>query len=177
MKKNKLKIIITSFSILFYFTLFAQGPGGQRGRNGGQNKGGKPDAEQVLSKLDTNNDDKIDLDEASKDKRGKIAQDFDNIDFNDDKYIDLDELKTSLNDKRPKGESAEKIMREADDNADGKLNALEVAAKEKLLLTNNFDTIDANNDNEIDLEELKAFMSKSEKESRSLGPKKRKKRQ
>ncbi|MBJ2173390.1 EF-hand domain-containing protein [Aureibaculum sp. A20] len=113
--------------------------------------------------MDTNNDDKIDVDEASKDQRGEISQDFDLIDTNDDKYIDLSELEASLNGKGPKGESAEKIMKEVDDNADGKLNAIEIAAKEKLLLTNNFEEIDTNDDNEIDLEELKYFLSKSDK--------------
>ena len=163
MKNYNLKMTITIFSMLLCASIFAQGSGGQRGKRGGQNNGGKPDASQILSKLDTNNDDKIDVDEASKDQRGRISQDFDLIDTNDDKYIDLSELKASLNGKGPKGESAERIMKEVDDNADGKLNALEIAAKEKLLLTNNFEEIDTNDDNEIDLEELKYFLSKSDK--------------
>ncbi len=145
--KNNLKTTLTIFSMLLCFGLFAQGPpGGQGGRNGGQGRGqqgsGKPDASEILSKLDTNNDDVIDKDEASKDSRGKISEDFDEIDTNDDELIDLEELKDSLNniksDRKPKRISAEKLLKDVDDNGDGTLNELEVAAKDNRQLSNDF---------------------------------------
>lgn len=144
------------------FTVFAQGPGGRGRRQGrGEQQGGKPDASEILSKLDTNNDDVIDKDEASKDRKEKISEDFDEIDTNDDGLIDLEELKASLNNlksnRRPKKISAEKLLKEVDDNGDGMLNELEVAAMGKNHLLNNFNKIDTNQDNEIDLEELNAF--------------------
>jgi Ca2+-binding EF-hand superfamily protein len=164
--------------MLVCFGIFAQGtPGGHGGRNEGgqgrgQQRGGKPDASQIVSKLDTNNDDKIDKEEASKDERGKIAEDFDEIDTNDDEFIDLEELKASLKDRKPKVISAEKILKEVDDNGDGTLNELEVAAKDNKQLSKNFKEVDTNQDNELDLEELKAFYSKMNPEN-----KKRRKRE
>ncbi|RAJ16883.1 EF-hand domain-containing protein [Olleya aquimaris] len=167
MKNKKLKSALTLIIILLTFSLYAQGPpgGGQgggrgQGQQGGQ-RGGKPDASKILEKLDTNNDKVIDKDEASKDQRGKIAEDFDEIDTNDDEVIDLEELKASLNDRKPKKISAKKIIKELDDNDDGTLNKLEVAAKNKKELSENFSEIDTNNDNELDLEELKAFYAKN----------------
>tara|TARA_R100001377_G_scaffold52133_1_gene30516 strand:+ start:205 stop:732 length:528 start_codon:yes stop_codon:yes gene_type:complete len=171
MKTQNLKKTITLFSMLLCIGVFAQGPpGGQGGRGGGQ-KGQQrsdrqPDASQILSKLDSNNDDKIDKDEASKDKRGKISEDFDQIDSNDDGFIDLDELEASLNGKKPKGMSPKKLIKTIDDNGDGTLNELEVAAKEEIHLSNNFKTIDTNNDGELDLKELEAFLANQEKPKR-----------
>ncbi|MBJ2174459.1 EF-hand domain-containing protein [Aureibaculum sp. A20] len=162
MKNYNLKITLTILFTLFYVSIYAQRRGGQRGGNRGGQNGGQQDAAQIFKKLDTNNDAKIDVDEASKAKRGNISQNFDNIDTNDDKFIDLAELEASLNGRARKKESAENIMKAADDNKDGKLNKLEIAAKEQLFLTNNFDAIDTNRDNEIDLEELKAYMAKSD---------------
>ena len=114
--------------------------------------------------LDTNDDNVIDRDEASKDKRGKIAEDFDDIDTNDDDVIDLDELEASLNNRKPKKISAKKIIKMIDDDNDGKLNPLEVAAKGKQDLIDNFANIDTNEDNLLDLEELEAFFASKEKE-------------
>ena len=168
MKSNKLKITVTIFSMLLCFGVFAQrGQGGRGGRQGeSQQRGGKPDAAKILGMLDTNNDDRIDKDEASKDKRGKISENFDEIDTNDDELIDLEELEASLNNRKPKRVSAEKILKEVDDNGDGTLNELEVAAKDKQDLSENFKEIDINKDNELDLEELKAFYAKNEKSKR-----------
>tara|TARA_R110002073_G_scaffold72537_1_gene177323 strand:- start:319922 stop:320440 length:519 start_codon:yes stop_codon:yes gene_type:complete len=168
MKTSKLKITITIFSMLLCFGMFAQRPqGGQGGkRGGGQQRGGQPDASVIMSMLDTNKDEKIDRDEASKDKRGRIEENFNSIDTNDDQYIDLNELKASLNIKAPKKDSAENVLKEVDDNKDGSLNKLEIAAKEKLDLINNFSTIDVNKDNELDLEELTTFYAKSKKSKR-----------
>lgn len=174
MKNYNFKIIITIFSTLLCFGVFAQGPpgGGQGGKNGGgqgrdqQRGGGKPDAEQILEMLDTNNDDKIDKDEASQDKKGKIVEHFEEIDINGDEFIDLEELKASLDNKKAKKVSAKKILKEVDDNGDKKLNELEVAAKGKSELSKNFEAIDTNKDHELDLEELKVFYAKDDKPNR-----------
>ena len=178
MNSNRLKITITIFSMLLSFSVFSQGPpgGGQGGRGGGrgQQKGGIPDATKILEMLDTNNDDNIDKDEASKDRRGKISEDFDEIDSNEDGFIDLEELKDSLNNRKPttRRVSPEKLLKEVDDNEDGTLNELEVAAKEKRELLDNFSEIDINQDNELDIEELKAFFASKEDEK----PEKRQKK-
>lgn len=173
--KNTLKTASICFLLLLTTSLYAQGSrgGGQRGgrgQGGNQQRNNKPDATEIFSKLDTNNDGVIDKDEASADERGKIAEVFEDIDTNSDEVIDLEELKASINDrKKPKKVSAEKILREVDDNEDGSLNELEVAAKDKRDLIENFHKIDTNQDNELDLEELKAFYTNNE-------PPKRKKR-
>jgi len=179
MKNNKLKNAVTIFSMLLCFTLFAQGPpGGGQGRGGmqggNQQRGGKPDASEILSMLDTNDDDLIDKDEASKDRRGKISEDFDEIDANEDGFIDLEELKDSLNNRKParKKVSPEKIIKQVDDNGDGTLNKLEVAVKEKRELSDNFSEIDTNKDGELDIEELKVFFDSKEDKK----PKKRRKK-
>ena len=177
MNNNKLKIALSIFTLLLTIGVYAQGPpgGGRNGggqQRGGQQRGGQPDASEILSKLDTNNDEKISKDEASRDKRGKISEDFDLIDTNEDSFIDLAELKDSLRSgsykKKPKKVAPKKLIKEVDDNGDGTLNALEVAAKDKRELSKHFDKIDTNEDGELDLEELKVFYDKDEK------PKKRK---
>lgn len=177
MNNNNLKTTITIFSMLLCFSLFAQGPpgGGQGGRGGGKGQQReKPDASEILDKLDTNKDNLIDKDEAAADKRGKIAEDFYEIDTNDDKFIDLEELKDSLNDrKKPKKISAKKIIEEVDDNGDETLNELEVAAKEKKALSENFREIDTNEDGELDLEELKVFFKKDADDDKKAKRKKR----
>lgn len=178
MKYNK--IIINIFSMLFCLTLFAQGPpGGVQGRGGmqggNQQRGGKPDASEILSMLDTNDDDLIDKEEASKDRRGKISEDFDEIDINEDGFIDLKELKDSLNNRKPKRKriSPEKLIKQVDDNGDGTLNELEIAAKEKRELSENFSKIDTNHDGELDIEEIKAYFDSKEFNKSKLKRKKR----
>ena len=161
--RTTFKIAFIIFTVLLTASLHAQGSrgGGQRGgrgQGGNQQRNNKPDATEVFSKLDTNNDGVIDKDEASADERGKIAEVFEEIDTNSDDVIDLDELKASLNDrKKPKKIFAEKVLKEVDDNEDGSLNELEIAAKNKRDLIENFQKIDANQDSELDLEELKTF--------------------
>jgi len=158
--------------MLLCLTVFAQPPGSQGGKRGGgeQRRGGKPDPAKILEVLDTDNDSQISRREASKDRRGRISENFDQIDTNKDDVIDLEELTASLenrrNSSRRKKLSAEKLFKEVDDNEDGKLNELELAAKEKSYLIKNFDTIDINEDAEIDLEELKMFYSKHIKKKR-----------
>ena len=171
MKKSKLNIAITMVIMLFCLAAVAQRPQGrQGGRNGrGQQGAAQPNVSKIFSTLDTNNDKKIDVDEASKDKRGKIAQDFDIIDTNNDKFIDFDELTEALNNDNSKRINAERVLKEVDDNKDGTLNRLEIAAKEKLDLTNNFSEIDLNQDNELDLQELKAYYAKKAKPKRKKG--------
>jgi len=163
--KQNLKTTVTIFSMLLCFSVFAQGHSGGGGRGGrgggkGQDRGGKPDASEILSKLDTNKDEVLDKDEASNDKMGKIAEDFDVIDTNEDGVIDLDELKASLDTRKPKKISAKKMLKEVDDNGDGTLNELEIAAKSELILMEHFSEIDTNNDGELDIEELKSFFNK-----------------
>lgn len=170
MKHNNLKVILSIFTLLLTISIYAQGPpgGGGRGQKGGrgQERGNKPDASEILSKLDINSDGVIDKEEALKDERGNINDNFDEIDSNEDEVIDLDELKESINTKGPRKVSAKKIIKQIDDNEDGTLNELEVAAKGKLDISNNFSKIDTNQDGELDLHELKLFYSEGKKEKR-----------
>jgi len=165
MKRTQLKISIAVFSMLLCFNVYSQRQGRQGGgdRQGGPQRGQRPDAAMILKKLDTNNDEVIDKEEAANDERKIIFENFAEIDTNEDGVIDLDELKESLKKGKRRKPSAKKIMKEIDDNGDGKLNKLEVAAKENRMISKNFDEIDTNDDNEIDLDELKAFISKQSK--------------
>lgn len=155
----KTKNLIALFSIFVSFTLFAQGPPGRGGMQGQQQRGrgGRPDASEILSILDTNNDDLIDKDEAAEDRRGKISEDFGQIDSDADGFIDIEELEAYINEKRPKEISPELVLKEVDQNEDGLLNELEVAAKDRRELIDNFKDIDINEDGQLDLEELKTF--------------------
>lgn len=157
-----LKITFAIIAILITSVTFSQGPpgggqGGRGGRQGGPPNGDKPDASEILKLLDSNNDDLIDKEEASNDKRGKIAEDFDMIDANEDGFIDLEELEASLDKSKPRKVSAKKLLKEVDQNEDGLLNELEVAAKDKRDLMEHFSEIDENKNGQLDLDELKAF--------------------
>lgn len=166
MKSNKLKITTSIVALLLCMNVYSQRQGGRQGggdRQGMKQRGGQPDAEMILKKLDTNNDGVIDKDEAANDERKGISDRFDEIDANEDGVINLEELKASLEGGKRKKPNAKKIIKQIDDNGDGKLNKLEVAAKKNRLISKNFDEIDANDDNEIDLKELKAFLAKNEK--------------
>lgn len=174
MKKNKLKIRLSLITLLLTLGVYAQGPpsgrqGGQGQQGRGQQRGRRPDASEIMSKLDTNNDDKIDMEEASSDRRGKIVEDFEAIDSNEDSFIDLEELKASLENRsskrKPRKIAPKKLIKQVDDNGDGTLNELEVAAKKKHELSEHFSTIDTNNDNELDLDELQEFYKKNEANS------------
>ncbi|MFY0630461.1 MAG: EF-hand domain-containing protein [Flavobacteriaceae bacterium] len=168
MKSNKLKITTSIIAFLLCVNVYAQRQGGRQSgdRQGMKQRGGQPDAEMILKKLDTNNDGVIDKEEAANDERKGISDRFDEIDTNEDSVINLAELKASLEGRKRKKPNAKKIIKQIDDNGDGKLNKLEVAAKENRMISKNFDAIDANNDNEIDLKELRTFLAKNEKKRR-----------
>ncbi|APX99808.1 hypothetical protein [Lacinutrix venerupis] len=172
MKNNYLKAVLIVFTILLTSSVYAQGPpSGGRGQGGGrgQQRGSQPDASEIFSKLDTDNDNKISAEEASQDQRGKISQDFEEIDSNDDGFIDIDELSDSLNSrssrKKPKKIAPKKLIKQIDDNGDETLNELEVAAKDNRQLIKDFSKIDVNQDGELDLEELEAFYANNEDDS------------
>lgn len=162
MKDNRFIKAITFFSILFSLSTFAQGPpggGGQGRQGGGQQRGQAPSALDILAKFDLNKDEVIDRDEASKDRRGKLSEDFNMIDENSDAVIDIKEIKASLNNRksRKKKIAPKNIIKQVDDNGDGTLNELELAAKNKKNIIKSFKEIDTNNDGELDLNELQVF--------------------
>lgn len=163
MINSKQKLIVTFILSLMSFFTFSQPPGGgQGGRQGGNRpeQREKPNASKILAMLDTNDDNKIDRDEAANDKRGKISEGFSQIDSNEDGFIDLEELEASLNNRKPKRVSAKKMLKEIDDDGSGTLNELEVAAKKNRTLLVKFSEIDTNDDGELDIDELKAFYKK-----------------
>ena len=166
MKSNTLKITISIFSMLLCMNVYSQRQGGRQGggdRQGGDQRGQKPDAAMILKKLDTNNDGVIDKEEAAKDERRVIFENFAEIDTNEDGVIDLEELKASLKNKKRRKPNAKKLIKQMDDNGDGTLNKLEVAAKENQHILKNFEVIDTNDDEELDRDELKAFFAKNDK--------------
>ncbi|MGR7814127.1 EF-hand domain-containing protein [Lacinutrix undariae] len=169
MKKKDLKVIVTLFTVLFSVTVFSQRPSRGQGRdrgNRGEERGGKPNALQIINQLDLDKDNMIDRAEASKDEKGKIAKDFDIIDANSDEYISLEELEAALSEDGPMQMSPEKLIETIDENGDGTLNELEVAAKDNRELSLNFSAIDTNADYELDIDELKAFFVKNDDKKR-----------
>lgn len=170
MKTNKTKIIFTILVFLISITAFAQEPpGGRGGRGRGQGgppNGNKPNASEILKLLDSNNDELIDKEEAANDERGKIAKDFDIIDANEDGFIDLEELESALDSSKPRKVSVKKLLKEVDQNEDGLLNELEVAAKDKRDLMESFSEIDENKDGQLDKDELEAFYTPKEEDKK-----------
>jgi len=159
MKKNILKSGLLTAILLITVAVNAQGRRNMNG-SGQSRQSQKPNAEKIMSMLDTNNDNKIDIEEASQAKRGKMAERFDMLDSNEDGFIDLEELKSGKSDKKTNKERMprpEKIFEAVDNNKDVKLDALEVAAKEQGTLKEHFSDIDANADGFIDMDELKAY--------------------
>jgi len=158
MRNNILKIAVLAVALVLSAPISAQ----QQGR-GNQNKNAqhnKPDPDQVIARLDTNNDGKIDKEEASQAPRGKLAENFDKLDSNNDGYLVLEELeaRASGNKNKQKGKpSPEKVFEMVDNNNDGQLDKLEVASKDRGRLEENFASIDTNSDDVISMEELKAF--------------------
>ena len=134
----------------------------QQGR-GMQNKNtsyGSPNPDQIIAKLDTNFDGKIDKMEASQAQRGRLAESFNELDINNDGYIDKEELANMgarKSTKKPNKPSPEEIFAIVDYNKDGLLDDFEVAAKDKGNLQENFRKIDTDTDGYISMEELKAF--------------------
>ena len=125
--------------------------------------GGVPNVTELIKEMDANGDGKLSKEEV----KGPLAEDFSKIDTNEDGVIDLDELEASLDSMdKPREISAEKVLKEIDDNEDGLLNELEVAAKDRRELVNNFKIIDTDEDGQLNLEELKTFYSSMKKEKR-----------
>lgn len=170
MINKKIKIVISVFTMFLCLSAFAQRQGGPprdgQGSRGGAQRGGqqqreRPDASKILAMLDTNNDNKISKEEASKAKRGKLSEDFDIIDLNEDGFLVLEELQSFFENRKPKSVSPEKIIKKADENEDGLLSEEELSSKRNRHILKNFKAIDTNKDNQISLEELKAFLSKN----------------
>lgn len=138
-----------------------RGQGGQGMRNGGS--GQKPSPEEILKRLDTDNDGLISKSEANEARNGKMAENFDTIDANSDGFIDEDELKSGKR-KKP---SADQFMKDIDANEDGNLDELEVAASENLPIKNNFSKIDTNEDGVLSKTELDSFLSKGKKRKKN----------
>jgi len=176
MKINILKVVVLAVALVLSVPVSAQQQGrGKQNKNAQHNK---PDPEQVIARLDTNSDGKIDKEEASQAQRGKLAVNFDNLDSNNDGYLVLEELeaRSSGNKNKQKGKpSTEKVFEMVDNNQDGQLDKFEVAAKSKGNLEENFASIDTNTDDVISMEELNAFHESNRSKGKSKGKKKRNK--
>ncbi len=169
MKNNILKVVVLAVALVLSVPAIAQ----QQGRGKQQNK---PSPDQVITRLDTNNDGKIDKEEASKAPKGNLAENFDNLDSNNDGFIVLEEFKvrTSGNkNKQKRKPSPEKVFEMVDNNKDGQLDKLEVAAKDRGNLEDNFARIDTNSDDAISMDELKDFQASNKSKGKSKCNKKR----
>lgn len=138
-----------------------KGQGGQGMRNGGS--GQRPSPEEILERLDTDNDGLISKSEANEARNGKMAENFDTIDVNSDGFIDEDELKSG----KKKKPNVDQLMKEIDANNDGDLDELEIAASENLAIKNNFSKIDKDEDGFITRTELDNFFSKGKKSKKN----------
>lgn len=159
MKNIVLVIALVALSI----NLNAQqkGQGGQGNRNGGS--GQRPSPEEILKRLDTDNDGLISKSEANEAKNGRMAENFDTIDANSDGFIDEDELKRG----KKKKPNVDQFMKEIDTNNDGNLDELEIAASENLAIKNNFSKIDKDEDGFITRTELENFFRKGKKKKKN----------
>ena len=64
---------------------------------------GKPNADKIIKYLDSNKDGKISKTEASKAKRGRLADNFEKIDANKDGYLSKEELENMSKKRKDKG--------------------------------------------------------------------------
>ena len=174
MKNHKL-ILISACLCMFTLTMSAQRSGKRGGNRGQQMQSVNP--VKIIEALDTNDDKKIDREEAAKAQRGNLAQNFDKIDTNEDGFIDLEELQNGGRGRKreqPKLPTVDEIFKEADNNQDGKLDRLEIAAKSIRFLEDHFEEIDTNNDDTIDRGELEAHYEVINDKGRSNKRKKKK---
>ena len=177
MKINILKTAILVVALVLAVPITAQQQG--RGKQYKNTQNNKPNPDQVIARLDTNSDGKINKEEAAQAQRGNIAENFDYLDSNKDGYIVLEELNarpSGNSNKQMRKPSPEKIFEMLDNNKDGQLDKLEVAAKNKGNLEENFSRIDANTDDFISMEELNAFHATSNSKGKYKGNSKGKKR-
>lgn len=169
MKNNILKVVVLAVALVLSVPAIAQ----QQGRGKQHNK---PNPDQVIARLDANNDGKIDKEEASKAAKGSLVENFDNLDSNNDGYIVLEEFNvrtTGNKNKQMRKPSPEKVFEMVDNNKDGQLDKLEVAAKGSGNLEDNFSKIDTNLDDAISMDELKSFRSSNKSKGKSKCNKKR----
>ncbi|GEM_PF-3161434 len=175
MRHKNLKVSISIFSLLLCLGTFAQGmggpPGGQGGRNGQGRPGGqngnaqreRPSAEQIIERLDTDDDGKISKKEAEQAERGRLAEDFDLVDLNEDGFIDLEELELFFENRRSQNIDPEKLIKKADKDKDGLLTEEELSPKKYNRLLKQFKVIDKNEDEKLSLDELKAFFERNKR--------------
>lgn len=160
MKNNILKVAVLAVALVLSVPAIAQQQGrGKQHKNAQYNK---PNPDQVIARLDTNNDGKIDKEEALQAQRGNLTENFDNLDSNNDGYIVLEEFNARASgnkNKQMRKPSPEIVFEMVDNNKDGQLDKFEVAAKGRGNLEENFASIDTNSDDVISIEELKTFHS------------------
>ena len=133
MKTNSKKYTILIVLVLGMMSIsYAQQRGGQRPER--KQRPTPPSFEELLEKMDANDDGKLAKDEVA----GPLAKDFNRIDTNEDGFISENEL--------PKGKSDRK--RRKTNNKDG------------LTLTSVYKDMDSNEDKKIAKEEAKGIIAK-----------------
>jgi Ca2+-binding EF-hand superfamily protein len=132
----------------------------------GQDRQGPPSLEQILERMDTDDNGMISKEEA----KGPLSKRFDKIDLNSDGQLSPKEL-MSLKKKGdkpeqagaegrggPQGRESGQKLKEADTDENGTLSKDEVTAAGLEKILENFDKIDSNSDGELDREEMRAML-------------------
>ena len=104
MKNRFLKTVIFTAAIIF--SLNSQAQDRKKGQKGGQRGGGSP--EKMIERLDVDKDGKLNLEEVSAAKRGKLAESFEAIDIDADGLLDITELETYFEERKGKKKNKKK---------------------------------------------------------------------
>lgn len=138
--KTKLIVTISISLVALFYSQYSKGQG----------KEPKPPiAEQMMKKLDLNNDKKLSLEEF---KNG-VPEKFAKLDSNKNGFLSLEELKK---DKQHRRKTAEQIMKDLDQNKDNKLSQSEAKGP----VNDHFRAIDTSEDGFLSMDELKKFKPK-----------------
>lgn len=102
MKKIILKTGIFAAALLFGMNAQAQDKKGGKGRKGGRSP------EKLIERLDVDKDGKLNLEEVSQAKRGKLAENFEAIDADANGLLDITELETHMENRKKKKKKKKK---------------------------------------------------------------------
>jgi Ca2+-binding EF-hand superfamily protein len=117
----------------------------------GKGKTGPPPPEQVIERLDTDQNGTISQDEAT----GPMAKRFEKIDANEDGEVDAGELKAARERRKDK-EKGEKL-KQADTDGNGAISYDEASQAGLEKLVEHFDKVDGDGDGQITKQEMRTM--------------------
>ncbi len=130
--------------------------------NHGEHKRMNP--EEMFKKLDTNQDQKLSMDEVKAAKHPMIEKAFTQIDTNQDGFLTTDELKAHHEKMRGSMKDMKAKVNAADTNKDGKWSKDEVNQADLPMIKEHFDTIDTDKDGFLTKKELGAHKDQMKKQ-------------